>query len=620
MTGLYQEYLDNLNAACALAKPMARTDLTAEEMIAAIRSCSRQIHELHQKNDRILQQLLFSKTPEALTAGEAESLFELAGALFSFNRSPDTGVAFRIHKLLYEYARFRQDPDMTVRELYFQGITLLYLNVREPSLGVNLFLDEIGGYFRAGADYLDRYEELESHETRSYIVRCLGNLKYGLASFQGGNDGTREFSISDGWDDYMACFDRAMAVIESPRYRRMNPEIPWDSFAYTMHFDRTQFLSGLRERDDPVIARAVLESAEYVYRHQEQLAKVKGRGIGRRTRYVYAAARYHAGVSDIQELCRVLFEIYANAGADDFSGDNIWVILYVPEYLTHYTSLLPEEEARGAVRRLGEIFDKQKDFLFRLPQNEYALQVSKTLHNITKYDVSLQDPRSSLRLLDYILACHPPTFVHSKVVALLSRRFCERMAAAAPELLEGAFGLRDPAGDPGRLAELLEKTYRSGLYHDLGKCMLLSYVGMYSRRLLDEEFACIKLHPLFGCQLLESLDMKEISSAALFHHRSYDGKGGYPSGGWECPAAIRRIVDIITVVDALDAGTDNVGRSYAAAKTYEQLVEELRAGAGVRYAPEVVALLDDPDFCRETGRFLADSRGQAYIDAYFRMK
>ena len=617
MTGPYQAYLENLQEACALAKPAITSEMSPEQMIEAIRSRAGRIHQIHQENDRILQEILFSRTAEQLTEEEAGELSALAGALFNFNRSPDTGIAFRIHKLLYAYAQHRQDLDLMVRELYYQGITLLYLNIRDVNVGVNLFLEEIGGYFRAGADYLDRYEEIENPETRGFIVRCLGNLKYGLASFQGGNTGDgRDFCISDGWGDYMACFDRAMAVIQSPRYRQMNPEIPWDAFAYTMHYDRTQFLGGLRDRDDPAIAREVLASAEYVYRHQEQLAKVQGRAIGHRTRYVYAAARYHAGLASAGELMEVLFGIWDAASGDGFSDDDIWGKLYVPEYLTYYARRLPPAEQAAAAARLAEVVEGQKAFLFRLPQNEYALQVSKILHNIAQSSSS-RDARFSRRILDYILACHPPTFVHSRVVALMARWFCQRMVRTAPALLEGTFDLWGLEGDQEKQAELLELAYRSGLYHDLGKCMLLSYVGMYSRRLLDEEFSCIKLHPIFGCQLLESLGMQKISDAAFFHHCAYDGRGGYPSRGGVCLASARRIVDIITIVDALDAGTDNVGRSYAAAKTYEQLVEELRAGAGVRYAPDVVALLDDPDFCRETGRFLAESRRQVYIEAYF---
>ncbi|MDE5893739.1 MAG: HD domain-containing protein, partial [Acetatifactor sp.] len=206
-----------------------------------------------------------------------------------------------------------------------------------------------------------------------------------------------------------------------------------------------------------------------------------------------------------------------------------------------------------------------------------------------------------------------PTYVHSMVVASLARYFCLRMAQTVPELLAGTFGVEDVEG---RLEFLSEQTYRGGLYHDLGKCMLLNYISLYGRKLLDEEFTCIKLHPLFGCGLLTSLGMEEISNIAYYHHRSFDGVGGYPNSQADCPVSVQRIVDIITVVDALDAGTDNVGRSYAAAKTYEQLVEELRAGRGTRYAPEVVALLDDPDFYQGVKQCLADSRHRAYLDAY----
>ena len=188
------------------------------------------------------------------------------------------------------------------------------------------------------------------------------------------------------------------------------------------------------------------------------------------------------------------------------------------------------------------------------------------------------------------------------------------MARVAPENLEGLFGLEDAPGED--LEELLDLAYRSGLYHDLGKCMLLSYVGLYSRKLLDEEFACIKLHPLFGYGLLMSVGMGDMASVAYYHHRAYDRSGGYPRHEAECPPSVRVMVDIITVVDSLDAGTDNIGRSYAAAKTFTDLVGELRQWSGTRYAPAVVALFDDPDFCKETEQFLLDSRRKSYVEAY----
>ena len=615
MDALYQAYVDNLAAAWTMVKPPVTADMSKEEVIAKIRNCAEDLFRIHQDNGRILKEILFSKTPETLTENEAGQLSELADALFNYNRSPDVGVAFRIHRLLYEYAQYRQDVDLIIRELYYQGITLMYLNVRDPSLGTNLFIEEVGSYFRAGAAYMDQYEELTDPQTRGFIVRCMGNIKYGLKSFQGGNDGSRNYDISAGWEEYMDCFNRTMEVVESPRYREMNPEIPWDSFAYTMHYDRTQFLTGLRDRYDPVIAQAVLESAEYVYRHQEQLAKVKGRAIGVRTQYVYMAARYHAGLASLSELLETLFGMCEAGDLHDFSGDNIWTILYTPEYLASYASRLAPEERQAVHPRLRRMFDKQKEYLFLLPRNEYAMQVSRTVREIARY-TSGRDEHFYQQILDYILACHPPTFVHSKVVALVTRRFCQRMAETNPALLSGVFGVERL--EDGGLERILNLAYYSGLYHDLGKCMLLNYVGLYSRRLLDEEFACIKLHTIFGCSLLETMGMQELSDAAYFHHCAYDGQGGYPRSSHVCPDSVRRIVDIITVVDSLDAGTDNVGRSYAAAKSYEQLVEELRSGKGTRYAPEVVELLDDPDFCREAGQFLVDSRYQVYMEVYCR--
>lgn len=617
MDTLYKKYVDNLNAACGLVKPQVVPGMTEEQVIETIRKGAERLFKIHQENDGILQEILFSKTAETLTPEEAAQLSELAEELFSYNRSPDTGVAYRIHKLLYEYAEYHEDVDLMIQELYHQGITILYLNVSSGDGKKGLFDSLIEKYFGTGASYLERYGEISDGQTRSYIIRCLGNMKHVVKSAESGSGKSRRELSESEWRSYMDCFSRTMDVVNSPDYRQMNPEIPWDGFVYTMHYDRTKFLSSLRseEAPSPMIAQGVLESAEYVYRHQEAAAKAKNRGLGGRTRYVHGAARYHAGLEPVEKLVDTLFEMCESADLEDFSGDNIWVLMYTPEYLMYYTGEMTEEKREALQGRLQAALDKQQEFLFRLPRNEYALQVTRILQLTTGY-MANHDKEFCKRMLDYILACHPPTFVHSKVVALLTRWFCGRLAKVRPQLLAGVFGLDRIDEAPGNLETLLELAYQSGLRHDLGKCMLLNYIGLYSRRLLDEEFACIKQHAVFGCQLLEAIGMEEMAMAAHYHHSAYDGAGGYPRHERECPVSVRCIVDIITVVDSLDAGTDDVGRSYAAAKTYERLVEELRAGKGTRYAPHVVELLDDPVFYEETKRFLAESRRQVYVEVY----
>ncbi|MBP3519752.1 MAG: hypothetical protein J6J87_00225 [Oscillospiraceae bacterium] len=609
MDSIYQTYLDNLTHAFQLSKPQIQEGMTQDEIIGVIRSSAEGLFRIHQENDRILKEILFSREAKDLTLEEVDNLKELADALFNYNRSADMGIAHYIHRLLYEYAKEQQDIDLEVRELYHMAITLLYMNVSHSASGTDMFTQQVGQYFGAGAAYLDRYEELENPETRSYILRCLGNMKFSLKSK--GNASSLE-ELRDDWNAYMAVFDRAMGIFQSPHYREKDPDIPWDHFIYTMHYDRVKYLSSLRSHPDPDIAQAVMESADYVYRHQEQIARAKEKNVGVRTQYVYDAARYHAGLLPISTLTGTLLHICESADLHNFSGDNIWAVLNCPLYLFHYSTLLPEPEQEKLAPRLEKIRQNQREFLFLLPKNEYASQVAQALQAIATY-IPENDQGFSLRILDYILACHAPTFVHSTMVALLSRRVCQQLLEKAPECLDGVFGF---ARATEHRDELMEQTFRCGLYHDLGKCMLLNYVGLYSRRLLDEEFACIKLHTTLGCSLLTLLNMSDISEVAHYHHCTFDGTGGYPAHVTACPDRVRPIVDIITVVDCLDAGTDNVGRSYAAAKTYGQIISELRQGKGTRYAPYIVELFDDPAFFQEMEQLIQSTRLRVYLDAY----
>ena len=147
--------------------------------------------------------------------------------------------------------------------------------------------------------------------------------------------------------------------------------------------------------------------------------------------------------------------------------------------------------------------------------------------------------------------------------------------------------------------------------------MVTMYVGNNSRRLLDEEFVCVQWHAAFGYALLCKIGHKGDLALVVFYHQTYyDGQGGYPKDQPPCPKNMKPIVDALTVADSLDAATDNIGRCYTAAKPLEKLIEELRAQKGSRYAPAVVELFDDPDFCTEFRRKLYVSRQSVYLEVY----
>ena len=199
-----------------------------------------------QQSNAILDEVIFSRRAEDLTEEEAAGLSEFAGKLFHYANSEDCGIAYKIHALLLDYARLKQDDRAIIRELYRAGVTMHYMNVRSDDSSINPLGKQVRGYFQEGASYMARYEGFDL-ETKSYIIRCLGNSRMAMS----------RHSHAD-CEAYMEVFDKAMGVICSPYYRKLDPSIPWDKFEYAMHADRMTLLAYLRDFKDPEIAEKVL--------------------------------------------------------------------------------------------------------------------------------------------------------------------------------------------------------------------------------------------------------------------------------------------------------------------------------------------------------------------------
>lgn len=612
----YQQYIDNLNTVFALSKPAVAGDLSQDQVLDMIRHTSRQVFHLRQENDRLLDRFLFSRRPEDVTDQEILDLEELAGKLSTYALALDRGIAYRIHQLLYRCAQARGDRALTLRELYYQGLSVYYMSMSSADTGINLLVDKVGEYFEAGAAYMDQYEDIPDGETRDYVIRCLANRRLG-AAVKGPN---RPLSPSreSHYPKYRKYFQEAMAVIQSPRYRAMNPELPWESYEYAMHFDRTAYMAELRRglsqsgQTQPGLAQDVLESAQFAYKYQARASQLKGRTAPARVQYVYDAARFHAGLITAGELVDLLLESYDRRDVRNFSVQGIFNNVRLPLYIDAYSQFTSPREREALQPRLAACAQDITVYLAAFPHNEYASLVSTYLADTSSY--YLENTQSiQEHLLRFILACHPPTYVHSRMVAGITRLLFDYMLHSAPELLEGAFGICGQEEILRRRDDILRMAYLCGLYHDAGKSMTLDAVGIYGRKLLDEEFEKIKLHPLLSYHLLKNYpDLDTAAQVALRHHRSWNGRGGYPAQCPPCPPEAQLALDVVTVADSMDAATDNVGRSYAEAKSYEALVEELRQGSGRRYAPRIVALLDDPALYRELSERLVTERSRIY--------
>ena len=155
---------------------------------------------------------------------------------------------------------------------------------------------------------------------------------------------------------------------------------------------------------------------------------------------------------------------------------------------------------------------------------------------------------------------------HSIRVAEYSRRIAEEM---------------------GKSEEECRKIYYAGLLHDVGKIGISDAIITKKGKLTPEEYEEIKRHPVLSNQILSSIrDYPYISIGAHYHHERYDGKG-YPEGlkGEDIPEIAR----IIAVADAYDAMSSN--RSYRKAIPQQIIREEIVAGAGTQFDPEIAMVM-----------------------------
>ncbi len=122
--------------------------------------------------------------------------------------------------------------------------------------------------------------------------------------------------------------------------------------------------------------------------------------------------------------------------------------------------------------------------------------------------------------------------------------------------------------------------------HDIGKIGIPDRILLKNGPLNDEEWGLMRMHTVFGGQILEGSDIGFLRLGeviALTHHEKWDGSG-YPKGlsGQQIPLAGR----IVAVADVFDALMSK--RPYKPALTIEQTVDIIKAGRGSHFDPVVV--------------------------------
>jgi putative two-component system response regulator len=132
--------------------------------------------------------------------------------------------------------------------------------------------------------------------------------------------------------------------------------------------------------------------------------------------------------------------------------------------------------------------------------------------------------------------------------------------------------------------------------HDVGKIAIPDAILRKEGKLTAEEFDVMRQHTVVGARILaggRSELMAVAETIARAHHERWDGKG-YPEGraGREIPVHAR----IVSIADVFDAVT--TPRQYRTPWTEARAVQEIEAGAGTQFDPEITGaflqLMGDP--------------------------
>lgn len=160
------------------------------------------------------------------------------------------------------------------------------------------------------------------------------------------------------------------------------------------------------------------------------------------------------------------------------------------------------------------------------------------------------------------------TFNHSDNVAKLSMHLAEAL---------------------GFSALMKNNIKHAALIHDIGKIGIDEMILRKEGSLTDLEFKEIKKHPTIGLRIVQSIPfIEEASQVILYHHERFDGTG-YPEGikGDNIPVFAR----VVAIADAVDAMLRN--RPYRKALSKENILNELKEGAGTQFDPDIAKIIID---------------------------
>lgn len=587
----YTKYKENLKTEDQIQEGLLKAE-DQEVWIENLKNKSRVMRRLYIENEALLNLYI-----RPFLEGEAKLNDDLAREfLHQVRMANDEGyednlAMLEILELLDEYFQNSDDLDSYIWTLNLLG-----------NLHNRPFSDEDG---KKGAAYFDRiraltprYFEIKDFDVRKRIIYSYYNFPVINMNF---NLGTGK--------DILKYIDEALAFYNDERVRALDGErFDFDGLIEELNYDllgNSVLRYSKHEIDQTLLARASRVLGEY---YQRQLEENPNPYEMLDEIYCnYKLSQFYSGkitctelLTDYRKFCEYSME---NDSLDSQEGVEFSDSRYFQVVVNHLPTIMElvekyKDEYHGPADIREFCVSNYVRVVRNLSRTENDTFVNdvvwRSLGEILKY--ASEDEVNTLVLMQIMVSRDESTALHSAMVEQLARRILNAVIKKRPELLVGTFGYENVVEVLENQENILDFVSQAAQLLDIGMIQLASIVNKQSRQLTVREKKNILHHAADGAKFLEEIpSLCKYREAVLGHHKSWDGKMGYPAEFDNTKSKIRLLIEILHISDCLDAGTDFVGRSYKQSKKLPQILEEFSRGKGSIYCPELVELMEEDE-------------------------
>ncbi len=306
----------------------------------------------------------------------------------------------------------------------------------------------------------------------------------------------------------------------------------------------------------------------------------------------------------------------------DFSGnDRFFAICLTTRPLLQMVmkSRLPKD---GKQRKVAEILYDVKKYIETIPREcacrenmDYCLY--HLLYDVIEF---IDDEAMAIEFIDTLMMNRQlATLIHTIMTAKLTQAILDPLVDERPELFYRVLGVSSSEEVRSNKEDLALFMYNAARCHDIGKIRIATIINTQIRSISDTEFSLIRKHSEWSALILsKNKKLSAYCEIALGHHKSYDGKKGYPDEYDNRASKYRILTDILTICDSMDAATDAYGRNYTRGKTFEKVFAEFESLKGLQYNPEVIDFIRTHDelFAQLKEITSKEARGDFYYHIY----